>query len=84
MSENVEQHQAHIRELFCRLRDNKLVIQLRKCNFGKTEIDFLEYHITEGGYRLPKKRVGAINNFPKPETIAELRRFLGTINYYRY
>ena len=34
------------------------------------------------GIRPIPSRVEAILNFPKPQTIAELRRFVGTVNYY--
>lgn len=34
--------------------------------------------------RRPKEHMDIIETLPKPETIAELGRFSGMVNYYRY
>lgn len=46
-------------------------------------MEFLGYIINKNGCRPPLDRVAAIQRYPKPETIHDLRRFLGIINYYR-
>lgn len=83
MSKSAEEHERHLREIFNRLRHYGLTINVSKCHFGQHEVQFLGYVINGSGCRPPTDRVTAIMNYTKPETICELRRFLGVINYYR-
>ena len=46
-------------------------------------IEFLGYHVTSEGIQPSDDRVSAISNYPKPETVKDLRRFLGMVNFYR-
>ena len=39
--------------------------------------------MSQHGIQLPSDKIEAIQNFPLPKTAKELRRFLGTINFYR-
>ena len=39
--------------------------------------------MTAGGFRPPKDKVEAIRAFPKPQSLQDLRRFLGMVNFYR-
>ena len=82
-SSTYEEHENHLRIVFQRLKDYSLRINLGKCEFGKSELDFLCYKLNhEGCFPTPEK-VQAITNFTKPKTIVELRRFLGMFNFYR-
>jgi hypothetical protein len=51
--------------------------------FGAQEVDYLGHKISSEGTQPPASRVSAINNFPRPETVKDLRRFLGIVNFYR-
>lgn len=83
MSTSIEEHECHLRQIFDRLRHFGLTINVDKCHFGQSEVQFLGYVINGNGCRPPTDRITAIENYTKPETICELRRFLGVINYYR-
>ena len=78
-----EEHIQHLTAIFDILRAHKLTINPEKCEFGKDEVTYLGYTINHFGYEPPADRVQAIASYPKPETISDLRRFLGVINYYR-
>lgn len=82
-SSDSQKHEKHLREVLSRLRDHGLAINLAKCTFGAQEVHYLGYIINKHGTSPPKERVEAISNYPKPTTVAQLRRFLGIINYYR-
>ena len=60
-----------------------MTINPSKCTFAKKEVQFLGYIINENGTRPLAKTVKAIEDFPKPATVKQLRRFLGIINFYR-
>ena len=76
-------HKLHLRQLFERLRDHGLVINVAKCQFGRSAIDFLGHRITpKGATPLPDK-VKAVMTFRRPNTIKGLQEFVGMINFYR-
>lgn len=83
MSNSQEEHLKHVRIVFDRLKEHSLTINLDECAFGQTEVTFLGCGINEKGYNPPQDRVEKVRNWAKPEAINDLRRFLGTINYYR-
>ena len=59
-----------------------LVINVSKCQFGATTIDYLGHQITsQGAIPLPAK-VEAIRTFARPTTIKGLQQFVGMLNFY--
>jgi cleavage and polyadenylation specificity factor subunit 1 len=81
-SRNAECHQQHLRSLFHRLAENGLLINPDKCQFGRSEIDFLGHRInSQGALPLPSK-VEAIADFPPPRTTKGLQEFAGMVNFY--
>ena len=64
-----------LRLVFEALRAAKLTLNLKKCYFGKKEVEFLGHHLSEGCLR-PGTKVAAVRNYPKPEDVHEIRRFL--------
>lgn len=82
-SENEEQHRQHLRTVMKRFEDYGVTINPSKCVLGQAEVKFLGYEVSENGIKPPQDKITAITNYPKPNTVEELRRFLGMINYYR-
>ncbi|GFR26127.1 transposon Ty3-G Gag-Pol polyprotein [Trichonephila clavata] len=77
------QQEDHLKIVFERLNTYELKINISKSVFGVEEIEFLGYLISnEGSKPLPEK-VKAITNYKKPETLHDLRIFLGMKNFYR-
>lgn len=78
-----DEHFHHLKVVFDRLLKFGLSINMSKSQFGLKEVQFLGYHISlEGTKPLPDK-VQAIKDMKLPQTIHELRQFLGIINFYR-
>jgi cleavage and polyadenylation specificity factor subunit 1 len=82
-SADEDQHKQHLRTVLERLHKFGLRINISKSIFGVSEIEFLGYFITSEGSRPPQEKVKAILNYKLPETIHDLRTFLGVINFYR-
>lgn len=82
-SRDEQEHLEHLRILFGRLNDFGVVINLGKCVFGQPEVHFLGYSIDKNGTKPLQSKVSSITNFPLPDTVDKLKRFLGMINYYR-
>ncbi|GFX49657.1 hypothetical protein TNCV_4902991 [Trichonephila clavipes] len=80
---NEEQHKTHLKLVFDRLQKYGLRVNNSKITLGVTHLEFLGYLITpEGSKPLPEK-VDAILSYKLPETIRDLRIFLGLLNFYR-
>ena len=56
---------------------------MAKCVFGSHEVDFLGYNLSEQGVMPQKRLTTAINEFQRPTTKKELKRFLGLAGFYR-
>lgn len=82
-SKTPEEHRRHLEIVLGRLRDHGLALNLSKCEFAKTTIDFLGHTISAAGIKPMAEKVQVITDYPKPSTIASLKRFLGMINFYR-
>lgn len=82
-SASEEEHREHIRVVFERLRQNGLVLNLVKCRFAQTEVDFLGYRVCCDGIKPDPERVRAVVQYKSPETVKELRRFLALVNGYK-
>ncbi|GFT39911.1 hypothetical protein TNCV_3221981 [Trichonephila clavipes] len=82
-SRDPEEHHKHLKALFSRLHEYGLSINVSKCVFGVSKIDFLGFHLSEEGIQPLPDKVKCITEFPKPSTLTQLRRFLGLFNFYR-
>ncbi|XP_064468689.1 uncharacterized protein LOC135382952 [Ornithodoros turicata] len=82
-STSSEEHVQHLRQLFARLESHGIVLNLQKCEFGVSSIEFLGHTVSPAGIAPLANKVDAITNYPKPTSIRQLRRFLGLINFYR-
>ena len=82
-SPDPESHREHVRTVCERLSEAGMEINLDKCEFGKTSIEFLGHTVTPDGIAPLRNRVTAISDFPPPSNVKELMRFNGMVNYYR-
>ncbi|GFU33079.1 hypothetical protein TNCV_4156341 [Trichonephila clavipes] len=74
-SQNVQEHTTNLRALFERLDYYGLTTS--KCTFAVDSLKFLEFQVSREGISPLPDRVNAIQNFPRPNTLTQLRRFLG-------
>ena len=76
-SSNMEEHKNHVSMVFDRLKKYDLQVNTEKYQFGKSEIEFFGHTINEWGFAPTPQKDKAVVQFPKPQTVIELRRFLG-------
>lgn len=78
-----EDHLNSLNQVFSRLSEASLTINLVKCEFAKAVFTYLGKNVGQGQVRLVEEKVAAILDFTLPANKRELRRFLGMAGYYR-
>jgi hypothetical protein len=68
---NAEEHAVHLRQLFTRLREQGLVINVDKCVFGAPSIQFLGHRLSAEGVEPLPENVSAVMDFPRPSTVKD-------------
>ena len=74
-------HKNYVMKCLQHLGDENLRINLPKCHFGKLEIDWLGYHISQEGISHLESKTAAILALEAPKTLKKLRSFLGSVHY---
>ena len=80
---SLSEHVTHLRSVLEVLRANKLFAKLSKCTFAQSEIEYLGHVINQDGVATDPAKISAIQSWPTPKTVTELRSFLDLTGYYR-
>ncbi|KAK1664996.1 hypothetical protein QYE76_053155 [Lolium multiflorum] len=82
-SKSLEEHLDHLRVVFNALRDARLYGNLEKCTFCTNRVAFLGYVVTAQGIEVDPAKIEAIESWPQPKTVTQVRSFLGLAGFYR-
>ncbi|CAJ2645706.1 unnamed protein product [Trifolium pratense] len=82
-SKSEEEHKEHLRIVLQVLKEKKLYAKLSKCEFWLKEVSFLGHVISSGGIAVDPAKVDAVLQWGMPESVSEIRSFLGLAGYYR-
>ena len=82
-SKTFEEHLANLRLVFTRFRAAGIKLKPSKCHFGRTEVPYLGHIVSKDGVRPDPDKIRAVQEFPVPRNVHEVRSFLGLANYYR-
>ena len=82
-SKSREEHEVHLRIVLSILREKQLFAKMSKCEFWLSEVKFLGHVISQEGVSVDPSKVEAVLNWKRPETVTEIRSFLGLTGYYR-
>ncbi|KAJ1576003.1 hypothetical protein NDA11_005725 [Ustilago hordei] len=82
-SDTEEAHVKHVTEVLTRLRSNRLFAKLSKCEFHTKTVEFLGYIIKPMGIEMDPEKVHTVKEWPMPESIHDIQRFLGFANFYQ-
>lgn len=80
-SDNNADHAVHLKNAKDKLRNAGFKLNSQKCEYHKSEIDFLGYQISANGISIDPGKTKAISEMKPPEDITELRRFIGMVNF---
>ena len=78
-----EEHAQHVREVLTRLRAQKLYAKRSKCEFFRSEVEFLGHRIGADGLAVSQDKVQAVRDWPTPRDVTDVRAFLGLAGFYR-
>ena len=82
-SKSEEEHQSHVRMVLDVLRQQKFFVTKAKSKFAQTEIQYLGHIVSAQGLRPDPKKVQAVQSWPVPKNVHDVRSFLGLCNYFR-
>ncbi len=82
-SKTFKEHLLHLREVFDRLRKNKLQAKITKCKFVQRETVFLGHLVSAEGIKPDPDKIKAVREWRIPRSKKDIRSFVGLCSYYR-
>lgn len=82
-AQDTEQMLTKLRKLFEQFRQYGLTLNPEKCIFFVPEIEFLGHKLSGKGIKPLDTNIRKITDFPMPNTVKKIRRFMGLVGYYR-
>ena len=82
-SKTQEEHIQHVRQVLSIFEKEGLIVNLKKCEFGKRELEFLGYRVSAQGILPSLSKVKAVQQWPRPTNVQEVRQFVGLAQHYR-
>lgn len=82
-SKNEADHLEHLDIVLSRLQDEELYVSPSKCDFMTKETEFLGMIVGGDGVKVSPEKVVAVQNWPKPCSLTELRGFIGLLQFFR-
>ena len=76
----MEDHIKNVKEFLHRCRLNGITLNKKKSKIAESEVFYAGYKINTEGIEADQSKVKAIQEYPEPKNITELRSFLGLVN----
>lgn len=83
LSMTIEEGLQTLREVLSTLTGAGFSINLKKCSFLATEVEYLGRTISNGQVKPSARKVEALVNSPIPKNVKQVRQFLGLAGYFR-
>ena len=83
MSESFEEHLELVSKVLQLLADHGIKVNVSKCEWFRSEVSFLGHIISKEGIRKSPEYVEKVRAVKKPETVTDMRKFLGLVNFQR-
>ena len=82
-SKSMEEHENHLRLVLQLLQEKKLYAKLKKCELWLDSVAFLRHVVSKDGITVDPKKVEAVVEWNRPNSVTKVRSFLGLAGYYR-
>lgn len=83
LSNSIDEGLRTLREVLQTLTNSGFSINLKKCSFLATKIEYLGRTISQGQVQPSKSKVNALVESPIPKSVKQVRQFLGLASYFR-
>ncbi|XP_043207946.1 uncharacterized protein LOC122373697 isoform X1 [Amphibalanus amphitrite] len=83
MEKNFEKHLQLVDDVLLALESQGIKLNAKKCVWFQPEVPFLGHVISERGLRRSPEYIKKVRSLPRPQTVKQLRQFLGVINFQR-
>ena len=80
-SKEEKQHLTDIYRILGKLKEYSLKASMKKCEFFQTDVMFLGFETNAKGLKMNQAKLSAIDKWPYPSNVKELRRFLGFTHF---
>lgn len=77
-----EEHLQNLDQVLKRISEAGMRLKRSKCVFQAQSVTYLGHRISAQGLSPVEEKVRVIKEAPSPKNVAELRSFLGLVNYY--
>ncbi|GBG68215.1 hypothetical protein CBR_g2766 [Chara braunii] len=82
-SKDAKEHADHLRKVLQVLREHKYKLNKEKSSFGVSSVLYLGHVISADGLSPEASKVVAVREWPQPQTVRDIRSFMGLASYYR-
>ena len=82
-STSLDLHIDHLKSVLTVLREEQLYANLEKCIFCTNHVVFLGFVVSSKGVQVDQEKVRAIQEWPTPKSVTEVRSFHGLASFYR-
>lgn len=82
-SDSLEEHERRLIKVLNRLKEYVLKLSPKKCSFFHTSVGYLGHIVSQHSVSTDPSKIEAVKTWPKPQTLKELKSFLGFAGYYR-
>ena len=82
-SKTLEEHQKHLTEVLEKLKQNKLYLKPKKCEFFRDKVSFLGHVVSFNKVEMDPKKIQIVKDWGELTTKKDVQRFLGFANFYR-
>ena len=78
---DMEEHDARLKAVMQRVRENNLKLSVDKCEFRKDRVSYVGHVLTAEGVKPDYEKIRAVQEMPRPQNVSELHTFMGFIQY---
>ena len=83
MTTTYEEHIKLVQKVLLMLSKHNIKIKVKKCKFFQQSVSFLGHVMSSNGITKSPEFIQKVKDFPRPNTIKELKGFLGLANFQR-
>ena len=82
-SETFEEHLEHIEKVLKKLKEARMMIKMKKCEWGKRNVEYLGHIVGNDGLKPSLSKIEKVKGIKEPKNKTDIRSFTILCSYYR-